>query len=199
MHYSYPNTDMKGFLELIFGPMFSGKTTEIVSIYKRYKCYNASVCVVNHTLDKRYSESMLTTHDGVSVETSLQIEKSRDLLREEYLDNYEIFLINEGQFFDDLFHTVIQLVDVHKKKVHICGLDGDYNREPFGDILRLIPYADSVKKKTAFCKKCMDGTPAIFTKRLVKSESKILIGETNFYIPVCRECFSKNEGNELCY
>jgi thymidine kinase len=178
-----------GLLELIIGPMFSGKTTEIIALYRRYKSYNARVCVVNHVLDDRYdSKTDVKSHDGDKI-SSLQLDSIAKLISDEYLDLYDVFLINEGQFFPDLFQYTLQLVEFHKKKVHICGLDGDSNREPFGDILRLIPYADKIQKKSAFCKYCMDGTMAPFTKRIVKSNAKILVGTNDCYIPVCRNCY----------
>lgn len=178
-----------GSLELIIGPMFSGKTTEIIALYRRYTSYNAKVCVVNHVLDNRYdTKSNVKSHDGEKI-SSLQLDRIAKLISNDYLNRFDVFLINEGQFFPDLFKYTLQLVEVYKKKVHICGLDGDSNREPFGDVLRLIPYADKIQKKTAFCKCCMNGTVAPFTKRIVKNSSKILVGTNDYYIPVCRNCY----------
>ena len=103
------------------------------------------------------------------------------------IQQYDSFFIDEGQFFTDLYNTVLNLVDVHKKHVIVSGLDGDCFRNPFGDIIKLIPMCDSVDKLHAYCNKCNDGTIGPFTKRLNPSLTSIIdIGGRNKYIPVCR-------------
>jgi thymidine kinase len=101
----------------------------------------------------------------------------------------EVFLINEGQFFDDLYDVVLHLVEVLDKKVYVYGLDGDYKRANFGKILDLIPICNKVKKLTAMCNICKDGTKAYFTKRITKETSQKLIGINN-HIAVCRNCYN---------
>ena len=103
----------------------------------------------------------------------------------------DVILINEGQFFEDLVETVIEMVDVHKKQVHICGLDGDFRRQRFGTLLDLIPYSDKVEKLTAFCGICKDGTPAVFSHRVSNESAQVVIGSDN-YMPLCRSCYPKN-------
>ena len=109
------------------------------------------------------------------------------------LDNYikvqnsDVILINEGQFFEDLYEVVNDMLKCNKR-VYVCGLDSDFERKKFGQILDLIPICDKVVKLTSLCSKCKDGTPAIFSMRLTKEKQQTLVGSDN-YIPVCRKCF----------
>ena len=100
-------------------------------------------------------------------------------------------LINEGQFFNDLYDIVIKMVEEMDMTVYVYGLDGDFQRKPFGQILDLIPICDSVQKLQSFCAKCKDGTLALFSHRIVNDNSQILIGSAEQYVPLCRKCFLK--------
>jgi len=130
-----------GFLKIIIGSMFSGKTSELLNTHRLYKLCNISCCVINHSFDKRYHETLLSSHDKVMI-PCISTEKIGDLLKKEILEKYNVFLINEGQFFKGLYETVKSLVEKYKKTVYICGLDGDYKRQKFGEILDLIPLVD---------------------------------------------------------
>jgi hypothetical protein len=101
-----------------------------------------------------------------------------------------VILINEGQFFLDLYECVIDMLK-EKKQVYICGLDGDFERKRFGSILELIPICDNVTKLKALCSLCKNGTPGIFSLRLSNEKQQMLIGSDN-YIPVCRNCYDEN-------
>jgi thymidine kinase len=96
-------------------------------------------------------------------------------------------LINEGQFFDDLFEVVNDMIN-HGKQVYVCGLDGDFERKKFGQILDLIPLCDKVSKLTTLCAICKNGTLGIFTTRLTSEKEQTIIGSDS-YIPVCRDCY----------
>ena len=181
------NTQKDGYLEIILGPMFSGKTTRLIDLQKQYAICDISCCVINHILDKRYDDHLLCTHDNQATHC-FNIKHLRDIHSLNILSKYDVFLINEGQFFEDVYEVVSQLVDKEKKKVYICGLDGDFKREKFGHLLDLIPLADKVIKKTALCKLCKNGQKGIFTMRLSKEDEQIIVGSDN-YIPVCRSCF----------
>ena len=175
-----------GYLELILGPMFSGKTTRLIQHYKAYKFIEKRVVVINYSLDTRYSETALSSHDRVEIPcvfTSTLADKST------WIDA-DVILINEGQFFGDLVPMVMEMVDTYNKKVHICGLDGDFRRQRFGSLLDLIPYADKVEKLSAFCGMCRDGTPAIFSHRVSAEVNQVVIGSDN-YMPLCRSCYPK--------
>jgi len=102
----------------------------------------------------------------------------------------DVVLINEGQFFSDLFEATLLLL-VSKKKVYIAGLDGDFKRNKFGQMLDLIPMCDTVTKLTSLCSQCKNGTKAIFSKRITCEKQQTLVGSDN-YIPVCRNCFFFN-------
>jgi len=102
----------------------------------------------------------------------------------------DVILINEGQFFEDLYKIVVDLLK-EDKKVYVCGLDGDFERKKIGQILDLIPLCDKVTKLTSLCSICRDGTPGIFSMRLTDEKSQILVGVDN-YAPVCRSCFSNH-------
>jgi thymidine kinase len=102
----------------------------------------------------------------------------------------DVILINEGQFFPDLYSVVKDMVE-NKKHVYVCGLDGDFERKKFGQILDLIPIADKIEKLSSLCSLCKNGTRGIFSMRLTKEKTQTLIGSDN-YIPVCRNCYEDN-------
>jgi len=191
----------KGYLELIIGPMYSGKTSKLLEIYKQCRFCDISVCVINHSLDKRYHNSMLSTHDKVMI-PCLNIENLNDLWFNNcnidtfnFLDNsnYEllrksdVILINEGQFFNNLHYVVNDMLK-NDKVVYVCGLDGDFERKKFGEILDLIPLCDKVIKLTSLCSLCKNGTPGIFSMRISNEKEQTVIGSEN-YLPVCRKCY----------
>ena len=192
------------YLELAVGPMFSAKTSFLVELYKQYKFCGISVAVINHSIDNRYDNEMLSTHDKVKI-PCIKTDKLMDLYAE-YIDiehptdsiprlqdkfkvmSSEVILINEGQFFTDL-EEFVKLMLVKGKKIYVSGLDGDFERKKFGHILDLIPLCDKVTKLTSLCSLCKDGTRAIFSKRLT-NETEQKVGSDN-YIPVCRSCYEK--------
>ena len=104
-------------------------------------------------------------------------------------------MINEAQFFDDLKEFVLDAVEVHGKKVILFGLDGDYLRRPFANLLELIPYCDSVEKLKALCSKCRDGTTASFTHRHDSTTDTAvkLIGAADKYETLCRKCLGETK------
>ena len=182
-----------GYLELILGCMFSGKTSALIEIYKQNILCKKKCLVINYSGDTRYSSSKLTTHDKCEIpcvftENLLELENNNN---DEYRpDNNEIILINEGQFFPDLIPFVNKYLNERHKTIYICGLDGDYKREKFGNLLDLIPKADNYRKLKALCINCKNGTRAAFTFRLCKETKQTLIGSDE-YIPVCRDCYCR--------
>jgi len=177
----------EGYLELAIGPMFSGKTTHLIQAYKKYTYIGKRVLVLNYSDDKRYHDSMLSTHDKIMI-PCVQTTRIRDIWNSREFVNSEVVLINEGQFFPDLYETVLEMIDVYKKTVYICGLDGDFKRGKFGEILELIPHCDKVTKLQSLCSQCKNGKVAIFSHRLTPEDSQILIG-SDIYIPLCRKCY----------
>ena len=193
------------YLELAVGPMFSAKTSFLVELYKQYKFCGISVAVINHSIDNRYDNEMLSTHDKVKI-PCIKTDKLMDLYSEHIdiehptdsiprlQDKFkvmlsEVILINEGQFFTDL-EEFVKLMLVKGKKIYVSGLDGDFERKKFGHILDLIPLCDKVTKLTSLCSLCKDGTRAIFSKRLTNETEQTVVGSDN-YIPVCRSCYEK--------
>jgi thymidine kinase len=102
----------------------------------------------------------------------------------------DVILINEGQFFNNLYDVVYDMLR-NKKTIYICGLDGDFERKKFGEILDLIPICDNISKLTSLCSICKNGTPGIFSMRITKEKQQTVIGSEN-YLPVCRNCYDKN-------
>lgn len=173
-----------GYLEIILGSMFSGKTSRLVEIYKQCKFCNIPVEVINHSIDDRYDDELMSTHDKIKI-PCIKMSKIEDILKK--IENVEVILINEGQFFDDLYENVKKMLE-KGKKVYICGLDGDFERKKFGQILDLIPLCDKVTKLTSLCSICKNGTPGIFSKRISSEKEQTVVGSDN-YIPVCRNCY----------
>ena len=175
-----------GLLELIIGNMFSGKSTELIRRINREKSINKKIIVINYSGDNRYSTNSVATHDQTKV-NSLKLTKLSEF-NKNMINQYDSFFIDEGQFFTDLYDFTVNLVDKHKKHVVISGLDGDANRNTFGDLIKLIPICDTIDKLHAYCNKCNNGTIAPFTKRIINTTSTEIvdIGGSNKYIPVCR-------------
>ena len=179
------NSD-SGYLEIILGSMFSGKTSRLVEIYKQCKFCNIPVTVINHSIDNRYDDKLLSTHDKIKI-PCIKMNLLLDINNEFKLDDSEVILINEGQFFTDLYEAVVTLLK-KGKKIYVCGLDGDFERKKFGQILDLIPLCDKVNKLTSLCSICKNGTPGIFSKRITEEKQQTVVGSDN-YIPVCRNCY----------
>jgi thymidine kinase len=179
---------ISGYLEIILGGMYAGKTSRLVEIYKQYNYCNIPVLTINHSIDNRYDEELLSTHDKIKI-PCVKTEKLMNLMSSinEKIKNSDVILINEGQFFSDLEEFVKLMLD-YGKKLYVCGLDGDFERKKFGQILDLIPICDKVNKLTSLCSICKDGTPGIFSKRISNETEQTVVGSTN-YIPVCRNCY----------
>ena len=194
-------TSTTGYLELFIGSMYSGKTSKLLETYKQCKFCNIPVTIINHVIDNRYHNTMVSTHDQVmapclqacelnDIWTDNGYKKSgekKDLWAHCAVRDSEVILINEGQFFPDLYDVVVDML-AHNKKIYICGLDGDFERKKFGQILDLIPLCDKVTKLTSLCSQCKNGTLGIFSMRLTNETAQTIVGSDN-YIPVCRKCY----------
>jgi thymidine kinase len=178
-----------GRLELIIGPMYASKTTELIKISNRYKSIKKKILAVNHRINNRYGTCNIISHDSKELDNCKVLDHLGELITTDYIDLYneaDIIIIEELQFFEDAYDFITHATDVDHKIIIAAGLDGDSNREPFGDVLKLIPYAEKVTKLSAFCKKCEDGTLGYYTKRLVNNKDKVLVGAENEFIAVCR-------------
>ena len=144
------------------------------------------ILVIKPAIDKRYSDNKkVVTHNLDSIDC--EVCSKLDSFEKAMIEKYQIIAIDEGQFFDDLKRMVLYWVETLQKKVIISGLDGDYQRKPIGQLLELLPYADSFTKHTAFCSVCKDGTPGLFSKRIVKEGETVVIGGADKYMAVCRK------------
>ena len=179
---------VQGKLELIIGNMFSGKTSELIRRINKEKSISKRILVINYIDDNRYgSKNEIISHDNLKV-NCIKVKKLNEILN---FDDYDSFFIDEGQFFEDIYSFVLLLVDVKNKHVIVSGLDGDSFRNPFGDIIKLIPLCDTVDKLTAYCNKCNNGVIAPFTKKINGNTDLIDIGGIDKYIPVCRYHYFK--------
>ena len=173
-----------GSLTVILGPMFSGKTTEIIRLVSRLHIINKNPLIINSNLDTRCNEQ-IKTHDN----KVLQAVKTLHLLDLKHLlttDNYEVIAIDEAQFFTDLYEFVTLALTYHKEVI-VSGLKADSNQQKFGEIINLIPIADDIKILKGLCTVCNDGTLGIHTKRKKNnSDSQILVGNKDIYMCVCR-------------
>ena len=176
-------------IHLITGCMFSGKTSALINIAKMQKLLEKNVLIINFEGDTRYSSSdKIMTHDKIAFDC---IPCDKDLFNVAKTDNYKkanVICINEGQFFDNLVKFCLQACK-EQKDVYVCGLDGDYLKRPFGEILNLIPNCETMCKLQALCMSCKNGTPACFTKKITTSNNLVEIGSTDVYMPVCRYCY----------
>jgi thymidine kinase len=171
---------MPGKIEVITGPMFSGKTTELLRRLERYILAGKSYAAIKSAIDTRKQEACIKTVRGV-------LELTLKPIHNLYCDTAcEVIVIDEAQFFDE---EIIEFCQIQKDKgvvLLISGLDMDYKRQPFGYMGQLMSIADSVTKLTAICS-C--GKDAIYTKKIAGSSKQIEIGDKDKYIPCCADCY----------
>jgi thymidine kinase len=180
-------------LQLVLGPMYSGKTCQVIRLARRYRAIGKNVIFVDHTSDTRNAprkghdqETRISSHDGVS-EHCIFVEELEDLLQCKEYTEAEVVVIEEAQFFPDLLRFVPRESDVSGKDFIVSGLSGDFQRKAMGEILFLVPHAEHVHKLNGLCNMCKDGTLGSFTKRTVPCTDQVLVGGKNFYTCVCRK------------
>lgn len=172
-------------ITLYIGCMFSGKTSELIKVCRKCMIINKKVLCINFAQDNRYSDAeFIMSHNKDKIDC-VKVSKLSEI-NDDFVKQHDYIMIDEGQFFYDLKYYVLKWCEEYKKNVVIIGLDGDYKREKFGQILDLIPYCDEVHKLKALCKLCNDGTEGLFTHRLSTENEQIIIGNSN-YIPLCRK------------
>lgn len=175
-----------GHLSLIIGCMFAQKTTELLRRVRRYQSIGYKVLVVNYVADTRYGTNRIASHDK-EFEKAVCVERLALLEAEVRSGEYQVLAIDEGQFFSDLFEKITQWADELPIHIVISGLDGTSSREPFGDILHLIPHAEEVERLSAFCAVCRDGTVAVYSQYVAAfHKHDVMIGGAESYRPVCR-------------
>jgi len=168
--------------------MFAQKTTELLRRIRRYESIGYRVLTVNYVGDTRYGKDCISSHDREQ-QTAVCVSALSEVDARVRSGDYQVIAIDEGQFFPDLFDHVTQWVDHLDVHVVVVGLDGTFDRAPFGDMLRLLPHAEEVERLTAYCAVCRDGTPGIFSKRTMAGTEVVAIGGAAMYQPVCRAHF----------
>lgn len=183
-----PARPVPGDLRLIVGPMFAGKTTALLEAVHDAERSNKRALVVTSALDNRYGTSLCASHNGQS-RPAVAVQELLPLLdphtSQVDMDGVDIIAVDESQFFPDLKAFCLKAVEDLGKTVVVAGLNGDFQRNMFGDIIKLMPYADSVLMLQARCTFCE--RPASFTLRLVANDDQQLVGGKDAYQPVCRE------------
>ena len=185
-----------GQLHIITGPMFSGKTTELIKRLSRYSAIGKNVLVINSNKDSRNINNVIMTHTNKTldaVKTDFLTKTSRknsinflNIQKPRMAYHHNVIGIDEAQFFEDLVPFVKQKVNEGFILI-IAGLIGDFQQNTFGHIIELFPFCDTITNLNSYCTICKDGTLAPFTKRLIDSKEQELVGSDDIYTAVCRK------------
>ena len=187
------HTKKTGWIEVICGSMFSGKTEELIRRIKRAQIANQSVLVFKPELDTRYHKFNIVSHDSSQLE-SIPLESAKEILA--LAADTQVVGIDEAQFFDADIVNVVENLAKNGSRVIVAGLDMDFQSKPFGDMPKLLAIADYVTKLHAICMQC--GQIAQFSYRKKPSEDQILLGETDLYEPRCRSCYYLGKEVDNC-
>ncbi len=177
-----------GWIEVICGSMFSGKTEELIRRIRRAQIAKMDTIIFKPKVDDRYSPEHIVSHNQMKLNSKI-VETSDEILTQS--QKAEVVAIDEAQFFDEDIVEICKILAKQKKRVIVAGLDTDYRGEPFGPMPNLICEADYVDKLRAICVKC--GNPATYTQRTSKDSERVVIGETDIYEARCRNCYEPPE------
>jgi Thymidine kinase len=180
------NAKQSGWIEVICGSMFSGKTEELIRRLKRAKFANLKVEIFKPAIDIRYSEEDVVSHDSHAIQ-STPVESSASILL--LTSEVDVVGIDEAQFFDEGIVDVCQELANRGIRVICAGLDMDYLGKPFGPMPALMAVAEYVTKVHAICVRC--GNLAHHSHRLAANDKLVVLGEKDTYEPICRHCFNK--------
>ena len=175
--------ERRGWIEVICGSMFSGKTEELIRRLKRVKIANLKVEIFKPTIDTRYDEVKIVSHDTNAIQSTPVDSSQRILL---LAQNVDVVGIDEAQFFDAEIADVCEQLALKGIRVIVAGLDMDYLGNPFGQMPNLLAKADYITKLHAICMKC--GNIANISYRKIAGGEQVLLGEKDIYEPRCREC-----------
>ena len=181
-----------GHIEVIFGPMFSGKSSELQRRVKRHQIAKKNCLIVNFINDNRYTtEEYAATHD----KNFMKCKKTNSLKSlDDSISQIDVIAIDEGQFFEDVVEYSDKWAN-EGKIVIVAALDATFQRKPFANVCQLLPIAETVKKLSSVCLDC--GEKAAFSKRTVRSKEITLIGDVECYKAVCRKCFFIEKSDKL--
>ena len=176
-----------GWVEVICGSMFSGKTEELIRRLRRAEFAKQDLILFKPSVDKRYSEENVVSHRGTEFNAVL-VTSSKEILNN--VENQKVVAIDEAQFFDDQLVEVASELAGRGIRVILAGLDMDYTGAPFGPMPALLASAEYVSKVHAICVSC--GNLAQFSNRLVADTDQVMLGAVEEYRPLCRSCFNKS-------
>jgi len=179
-----------GWLEVVTGSMFSGKSEELIRRLRRAQIARQRVQVFKPAIDNRFGEAHVTSHSEMKI-PSENVASSRELL-EKVMPKTQVVGIDEGQFFDAELPAVCNTLADQGKRVIVAGLDQDYLGKPFEPMPQLLAIAEYITKTLAICMVC--GGPANHTQRLVASKERVLVGAGDSYEARCRHCFDPTLG-----
>lgn len=183
----------KGWIEVICGSMFSGKTEELLRRIRRAEFAHQQIELFKPAIDVRYDEVDVVSHNENS-RVSTPVHNSSEILLYVNMESVEVVAIDEVQFFDDGVVDVCNTLANAGIRVIVSGLDMDYLGNPFGPMPKLMAVAEYVSKQHAICTHC--GDLANYSHRIVASKDQVLLGEKDAYEPLCRHCFEAAKGNE---
>jgi thymidine kinase len=186
------NSQPKGWIEVICGCMFSGKTEELIRRINRAIIAKQTIIIFKPSIDIRYDDIKVVSHNRNSV-SSVVVQKAQDILA--LATTCEVVAIDEAQFFDEALIEVCMALAYKGKRVILSGLDMDFEGKPFGIMPQLMSVAEFITKVQAICVCC--GEPASFSFRLNNMKQQILVGEKDEYEPRCRTCFNKGMKEKL--
>jgi thymidine kinase len=175
----------RGWIEVIAGSMFSGKSEELIRRLRRAQIARQKVQIFKPLVDNRHSENHIVSHSDMRIESQC-VRDSEELVRR-VEDETEVVGIDEGQFFDAKLPAACSTLADRGKRVIVAGLDQDYLGRPFEPMPQLLAIAEYITKTLAICVVC--GGPANHTQRLVTSRDRVLVGDTGLYEARCRHCF----------
>ena len=175
-----------GWIEVICGSMFSGKTEELIRRLKRAKFAKQKVEIFKPDIDKRYDETNVVSHDSNAILSTPVPTASQILI---YANGVDVVGIDEAQFFDNELVNVCNTLASQGVRVIVAGLDMDFLGNPFGPIPALLTSAEYITKVHAICVKC--GNLAQFSHRKVANNKLVVLGETETYEPLCRNCYNE--------
>lgn len=178
--------EKRGWLEVVCGSMFSGKTEELIRRLKRAQIANLKVAIYKPATDTRYDKEKVVSHDSNSI-PSIPIDLAKNILL--LAEDADVIGIDEAQFFDDGIIPVCETLVMQSKRVIVAGLDMDYLGKPFGPMPQLLAIADFISKLHAICVQC--GHLANVSYRTSAEEGTVVLGEKNNYEPRCRICAAK--------
>jgi thymidine kinase len=176
--------ERRGWIEVVCGSMFSGKTEELIRRLKRARIANLKVEIFKPAIDVRYDETQMVSHDSNAMQ-SMAVQSSQNILL--LAQEADVVGIDEAQFFDAEIVNVCESLALKGIRVIVAGLDMDYKGKPFGPMPQLLAIADYITKLHASCVKC--GSIANISYRKVADNRQLLLGEKDVYEPRCRKCY----------